>query len=228
MLLRTRSSAPEIMDDAGQTEAAFRTALTNLEWLTRVTLGYRPTLRFLDEVVARSGARSLSILDVGAGGGDMLRRIAQWGERRGIDLTLTGCDLSPWAEQHAREVGTPAEWITGDVFALPEGRRFDIILCSLFTHHLNEPQLVRFLRLVEERAVRGWLISDLHRHWLSWAGLWVLVRVTLMDPMVRHDSTVSVARGFVGADWDAALSKAGVHAERRWQFPFRWSVAVVR
>jgi len=227
-MLRTRSTAPEIMDDAGQTEAAFRTALRNLAWLTRVTFGYAPTLRYLDRVVAQTGARSLSILDVGAGGGDMLRRIAAWGERRGITLALTGCDLSPWAESHARAEGTPAEWITGDVFAVLAERRFDVILCSLFTHHLPEPVLVRFLRLVEDRAERGWFISDLHRHWVSWAGLWLLVRVTLMDPMVRHDSTVSVARGFTAADWDAALAAAGLTAERRWHFPFRWSVAVLR
>lgn len=227
-MLRTRSTAAEIMDDPAQSEAAFRTALRNLTWLTRVTLGYRPTLRFLDRVVETTGARSLSILDVGAGAGDMLRAIARWGERRGVALALTGCDLSPWAERHAREEGTPGEWITGDVFALPAERRFDIILCSLFTHHLPAPALVRFLRLIEAHATRGWLISDLHRHWLAWGGLWVLVRVTGMDPMVRHDSTVSVARGFIAADWDAALAEAGVRAERRWQFPFRWSVAVLR
>jgi 2-polyprenyl-3-methyl-5-hydroxy-6-metoxy-1,4-benzoquinol methylase len=227
-MLRTRSAATEIMDDAGQTEAAFRTALRNLEWLTRVTFGYRPTLRFLDRVVAETGVRSLSILDVGAGGGDMLRRISSWGERRGITLTLTGYDLSPWAERHAKQAGTPGDWITGDVFTLPRERRFDIILCSLFTHHLPDPALVRFLQLIDERATRGWFVSDLHRHWLAWGGLWLLVRVTFMDPMVRHDSTVSVARGFVGADWDAALAAAGIRAERRWRFPFRWSVAVLR
>ena len=49
-----------------------------------------------------------------------------------------------------------------------------------------------------------------------------------MDPMVVHDSTVSIARGFRRADWEAALREAGVAAEIRWAFPFRWQVGAIR
>jgi 2-polyprenyl-3-methyl-5-hydroxy-6-metoxy-1,4-benzoquinol methylase len=228
MWLAERSTADEIMDDAGQTEEAFRTALKNLEWLSKVTFGYRPTLSFLDRVVKETGATRLSILDVGAGGGDMLRKVAAWGAKRGVDLDLTGLDISPWAERHALAQGTPAAWITGDLFDLPEDRRFDLVLCSLFAHHLREPELIRFLQWLEHHAARAWLISDIHRHWIAWAGVWALVRVVRMDPMVVHDSTVSIARGFVRADWERAMEAAGVAAELRWAVPFRWTLTRIR
>lgn len=213
------------MDDADHSEEAFRTALTNLEWLSRMTLGYRPTIRFLDQIVQAVGPTRLRILDVGAGGGDMLRVIAAWGARRGIALELTGLDISPWAQVHAEAEGTPARWITGDLFDLPEHETFDIVLCSLFAHHLRDPALVRFLRWLDARARVGWMISDIHRHWIAWAGVWALVRIVRMDPMVIHDSTVSIARGFVRADWDRAIAAAGVVADVRWSMPFRWVVS---
>lgn len=204
----------------------FDEALAGLARINRLSLAARPVLRFLDRIATRHPARPLRVLDVGAGGGDMLVRIATWGVARGVAVELTGLDLSPWAERHARAHGVPARWITADVFDVEE--RHDVVLCSLFAHHLDDATLVRFIGWLEARAGLGWLISDLHRHWLPWGFVWGAVRLLRLDPMCVHDSTVSIARGFVRADWRQALAAAGVDAEIRWAFPFRWQVAVLR
>ena len=223
--MQERTTADEWMDDAATTEAEFASALRDLARINRLSLAYRPVLRWLDRLVRETGATRLSLLDVGAGGGDFLRVAAGWGERRGVAMALTGLDRSPWAERHAKAAGTPAQWITTDLFDLDPARRFDVVTCSLFTHHLRDAELVRFLAWLEARATRGWLISDLHRHWLPWGFVWGAVRALRMDPMVVHDSTVSIARGFVRADWKRLLAEAGVAAEIRWAFPFRWQVS---
>lgn len=223
--MRHRSTATEWMDDAAATRPEFEAALADLARINRMSLAYAPTLRWLEALAARHGASRLSVLDVGAGGGDMLQAIAGWGARRGITLDLVGLDRSPWAATHAAARGVPARWITADLFALDPAERFDAVVCSLFTHHLADAELVRFLRWMEARARLGWLISDLHRHWLPWGFVWVAVRALRMDPMVVHDSTVSIARGFTRADWRRLTAEAGVAAEIRWSFPFRWLVA---
>lgn len=223
--MRHRSTAAEWMDDAAATRPEFEAALADLARINRMSLAYPPTLRWLEALAARHGASRLSVLDVGAGGGDMLQAIAGWGARRGIALDLVGLDRSPWAATQAAGRGVPARWITADLFALDPAERFDAVVCSLFTHHLADAELVRFLRWMEARARLGWLISDLHRHWLPWGFVWVAVRALRMDPMVVHDSTVSIARGFTRADWRRLTTEAGVAAEIRWAFPFRWLVA---
>lgn len=225
-LLRARSTREEWMDDAAATEEDFRAALRDLERINRATFAYAPVLRWLDGMATHSGGRSLSVLDVGAGGGDMLRRIASWGARRGVALELCGLDRSPWAERAARAAGTPPEvrWITADLFDLDAAERFDLVLCSLFAHHLPDPVLVRFLRWLPERARLGWLISDLHRHPIPWAAVWAGTRLARLHPMVAHDGPVSVARGFGRADWERAIAAAGVEAWARWAVPFRWIV----
>ncbi|WP_458093550.1 methyltransferase domain-containing protein [Roseomonas sp. WA12] len=226
-MLHARSSAPEIMDDAAQDFSAFSSALRDLERINRVSLAYRPTLRWLDALARRTGARRLSVLDVGAGGGDMLARVADWGLRRGVAVELAALDRSPHAAAHARarHPGLPVRWITADLFDLDPAERYDAVICALFTHHLDDDLLLRFLRWMEARARLGWLVSDLHRHPIPWATVWAGVRLLRMDPMVVHDSTVSIARGFSRADWEQLISQAGVRAELRWAFPFRWTVA---
>jgi 2-polyprenyl-3-methyl-5-hydroxy-6-metoxy-1,4-benzoquinol methylase len=215
----------EIMDDPGQSEADFRAALDGLQTLNRITLAYPPLLAFLDRLVREDGVTSLSVLDVGAGGGDTLRAVARWGEERGVALDLWGLDRSPWAERHAWERGTPARWITSDLFDLPAERRFDVVVCSLFAHHLEDAALVRFLRWLPAHAMRRWLILDLHRHRIPWAAVWLGTRLMRMHPMVSHDGPVSIMRGFTRADWRHLVEEAGVPAEIRWVLPFRWAVS---
>jgi 2-polyprenyl-3-methyl-5-hydroxy-6-metoxy-1,4-benzoquinol methylase len=223
--LSARSAEPEWMDDAAQTEPAFRAALRDLEFLNRITLGYRPTLNWLDALVARTGAASLSVLDVGAGGGDTLRQIARWGARRGVALDLTGLDRSPAAEAAAREKGTPGAWITADLFDLAPDARFDVVISSLFAHHLDDAELVRFLRWMQVHGRHGWMINDIHRHAIPWCALWAGTRLLRLDPMVVHDATVSVARAFRREDWRRLAREAGVAARISWQMPFRWAVS---
>jgi 2-polyprenyl-3-methyl-5-hydroxy-6-metoxy-1,4-benzoquinol methylase len=224
-MLTVRSTAPERMDDPAAPREAVAAALADLARINRLSLAARPTLRWLDEVVRRTGARRLSVLDVGAGGGDMLAAIARWGARRGVAVALTGLDRSPWAAAQAAAAGVPARWITADLFALDPAERFDVVLCSLFAHHLDDAALPRFLRWMQARATLGWLVSDLHRHWLPWGVVWLGVRALRMHPIVVHDSTVSVARGFTAAEWRAHCAAAGVAARIRWAFPFRWMVS---
>ena len=219
-----RSQAAEIMDDPGQSEADFAAALRDLERINRMTFAYRPLLRFLDRALAARPRPSLSILDVGAGGGDALRAMAAWGRARGVETDLWGLDRSPWAERHAAAQGTPARWITADLFDLPPARRFDIVVCGLFAHHLDDATLVRFLRWLPRHARDGWLILDLHRHALPRAVVWAGTRLLRMHPMVLHDGPVSIDRGFRRAEWDRLIAEAGVAARPRWVLPFRWAV----
>ena len=78
------SELPELMDGPCSYED-FRDCLVDLEQVNRWSLGYRPTLAWLDRLVdfARTG-EALRIVDVGCGGGDLLRRVDAWARRRGV------------------------------------------------------------------------------------------------------------------------------------------------
>lgn len=224
-----RSSAAEWMDAPGIDQADLARCLDDLAVVNGVTLARGPTVGFLRRAARLHqdrGCGELSVLDVGYGQGDMLRRVARWGQRRGVTLRLSGVDLSP-ASKVAAEAATPGcmgiEYRTGDVFDEAPGS-VDVVISSLFTHHLRDAEVVRFLRWMERTARVGWFVNDLHRHPLAYHGFRALSGVAGWHPMVRHDGPVSVARAFTRGDWVWLLGEAGVTARVRWHLPFRYCV----
>lgn len=116
---------------------------------------------------------------------------------------------------------------TANVFTFTSGQKFDYIICSLFTHHLDDDLLVEYLRWIDGNAQRGWFIDDLHRHPLPYYFIKYATRILSNNRLIRHDAAVSVARSFTVEEWQTLLARAGLsgRAEVKWYFPFRICVA---
>jgi len=228
-----RSRDDEWMDTVPVAPGDFASCLGDLGRVNLATRAMVPTLAFL-RLATRDWPRDrpLRVLDVGSGGGDGLRRIARWGRRRGQALDLVGLDLHPHstlAADAATPAGLPIRYMTGDVFALDPEARFDVVLSALFTHHLADADVVRFLRFMEERAGLGWFVNDLHRHVLALRGFQLLSWAANWHRFVQHDGAVSVRRAFRVAEWRALLAEAGIEDARlRWFTPFRLCVERIK
>jgi 2-polyprenyl-3-methyl-5-hydroxy-6-metoxy-1,4-benzoquinol methylase len=227
-----RSMQSELMDTEDVGFALFHQCLQQLEIVNILSLAYRPTLRWLRQMLrdARPG-ETISILDVGSGGGDMLRRIDRNLRRRNLDPDLTGVDLNPWSRQSAEEttpVAMNIRYETSDIFSFDESRRADFIISCNFTHHLTDAELVRFIQWMESHARRGWFINDLHRHWFPYYFIKTVFSALPFNRMMRSDGPISITRAFRAADWRRILDDAGIPPARRsirWFFPFRYVVA---
>ena len=205
---------PELMDGDCSYED-FRGCLRSLEQVNRWMLGYRPTLAWLERL-PREAHEPVHIVDVGSGGGGLLRQIAGWVRRRGIVVQLTGIDLNPFAARAAAE-STPPElgiaWVTGDALAYRPEKPVDIVASSLTAHHLEDDEIVALLRWMETTARVGWFLNDLERsERASRAFAWV-ARAVGWHPFVRHDGPVSFRRAFRKEDWVRLLAAAGVPRE---------------
>ncbi len=217
------------MDDPALDAGTYTRVLHDLARVNTVTLARRPTLAFLKRAIGTH--KRFNLLDVGFGDGDMLRRIAKWAKRRGIEARLTGVDLNSRSVTAARAV-TPAElgieYRTGD-YAELAGEGWDCVISSLVAHHMTREQLIAFLRFMEREARAGWLVNDLHRHGFAYAGWPLLAGVMRWHPIVRHDGHLSIARSYRPAEWPPLLAEAGVQGVRVFlQFPFRLCVEKVR
>jgi SAM-dependent methyltransferase len=201
--------AEEEMDAVELAPARYARVLADLSRINALTLAARPTLGFLERVRARGvGERPWRILDVGYGAGDMLARIARWGERRGVALDLVGVDLNPKSAPVAEaRLGGRARFVTGDYRDLA-GQGWDIILSSLVTHHMTPDQRSEFVCFMDGEATRGWLVNDLHRQRLPFMGFPLLAALALADPIVRRDGQLSVGRSFRRGEWAAMLGEA--------------------
>ena len=225
MDLSQRASLSELMDGPCDYQT-FRDCLVDLAKVNRLTLAYRPTLKWLRQF---RSAGLLNILDVGSGYGDVLRKI----ERRFPQARLTGVDLNPYAAQAAREAdpGSRIDWKTSNAFDYGAGDQVDIILSSLFTHHLTDAEIVTFLRWMEATARRGWFVNDLLRHGFAYRGFKLLARLMRWHRFVQSDGPISILRSFRPEDWrrlchEANLPMQSVRIEQR--FPFRLCVSRVK
>ncbi len=210
-----------------------RECLHDLAQVNRITLAYRPTVEWLNRVVQRlPGGYPLHIVDVGCGGGDMLRRIEDWAVRKRISIRLTGIDLNPLAIRAAQEftpIDSRIRWIAGKMDSIdPESDAVDLVISSLFTHHLEDDGVVRFLAWMESVARRGWFINDLYRSRISYFGFKTMALAARWHRFVRHDGPISIRRAFLPADWRRYAEASGLpagsfHIDVRW--PARLCVA---
>ncbi|HEU4962010.1 MAG TPA: methyltransferase domain-containing protein [Sphingomonas sp.] len=223
--LARRALAEEQMDASDLPAADYAALLADLARVNAVTLAARPTIAFLER--ARRRSRRLRILDVGFGHGDMLRRIARWARRRGVEATLAGVDLNPGSAPVARAATDPAlaiDYRTGD-YADCAGEGWDVVLSSLVAHHMTRDQLIAFLRFMQGEARIGWLVNDLHRHGVAHALFPLLARAMRWHRIVREDGTLSIARAYRPAEWPPLLAAAGIGGARVYRaFPYRLCV----
>jgi SAM-dependent methyltransferase len=231
-----RATADELMDTEPVSFEDFRACLVDLARVNRLTLAYRPTLAFLDRLLAGGlpKGRPIEIVDVGSGYGDLLRHIDGWAIGNDVQVSLTGVDLNAWSRRAAAEAtrpDRPIRWVTADAFAFEPPEGIDVVVSSLFTHHLPDAGVARFLAWMERTARLGWFVDDLHRHPLPYHFFRAFARLARFHRFVQHDGPVSIARGFDQADWRRLLGEAGIAAEAvevRWRAPFKLTVARLR
>ncbi|THD36177.1 MAG: methyltransferase domain-containing protein [Sphingomonas sp.] len=229
MTLRERAIADELMDADDLDAATYADVVGDLAKVNVVTMAARPTLSLVRRALGER--KRFKLLDVGFGDGDMLRTIARWAAKRGVEAELVGVDLNPRSELAAREhtpPGLPIRWITGD-YADLAGQGWDIVISSLVAHHMSHDQLVAFIRFMEVESAMGWLVNDLHRHGFAHRGFPILARTFGWHRIVRLDGTLSIARSYRPAEWPPILAEAGVPDARVYRaFPFRLCVERLR
>jgi trans-aconitate methyltransferase len=232
--LSRRNISTQLMDSADTDFEIFRACLVDLSKVNYLTLAYRPTLRFFEHL-ARSGRlpsdRTVNVVDVGSGFGDMVRKIDRWAVRRGFKVDLTGIDQNPLSVPAAEEVpalGRPIRFVTADIFAYQPSSQVDIVISSQMTHQMDDTSLIRFISWMEANAAIGWFVNDLRRNAIPYHLFDVASRALRFHEFVQHDGPVSIACAFDVGDWRRLLDSAGIPratAKIGRAFPYRLCVS---
>ena len=230
-----RSREMELMDTEDVGLDDYRACLKDLATVNALTLTHAPVLKWLDRATRdlKRGER-VTVLDIGYGYGDLLRRIHAWSGRKGRAVDLVGVDLNPMSEPIARAATppeVPIEYRTGNVFDYRPEQPVDFVISSQTTHHMTNEELAAFVGWMERVAARGWFITDLHRHPVPFHAFRLLSRAARWHRFVQHDGPVSIARSFRRKDWEQILQAAGLApgaAEISWHVPFRLCVSRLR
>jgi ubiquinone/menaquinone biosynthesis C-methylase UbiE len=214
-----RVVTPELLDSDAATPAEVQQTLADLRRINRWFGGISTTRRMLEQVVTRirkpsSGRGELTLLDVGAGSGDVSLTAARQ-IRPPTQIRVTLMDRMP---AHLPRNGTGT--VAGDALALPflDGS-FDLVTCSLLIHHLEREQIVQFVNQALRVARVAVLLNDLRREplhlALMYAGYPIFSRLTL------HDGIASVRRAYTAQELKSVLRNtdaAGVEMENSYLY----------
>ncbi|MEX0968538.1 MAG: methyltransferase domain-containing protein [Bacteroidia bacterium] len=234
-MFKARSQEIEIMDDFSQGGTLMDRTLQELQLINKYLGGYSALLKGLNSLLPDlkkvDTGQKIRIVDLGCGGGDALRLTADWSRRNGLNVQLIGIDANESVLRFAREASEAypeIEYRQMDVFSEEfKALRFNIVLMTLFVHHIADLQLVNLLTGLRRQALTGIVINDLHRHWLAYYSILVLTKFFSKSTMVKHDGPVSVLRAFKKNELESILRKAGfTHYDLEWHWAFRYLIVL--
>jgi 2-polyprenyl-3-methyl-5-hydroxy-6-metoxy-1,4-benzoquinol methylase len=225
--MRERSLQLEWMDlgPAYYTEQEYNDCLLQLHYVGKYLGGDRATLNAFEKFCPAV----TSILDVGCGGGLFSRQLA----KRFDNTHVYGIDTSPqaiaFANQHLEE--DPLSNLHFEIPATPElnypPQHFDVITSTLVCHHLNDAQLVDFLKRSCRIAKKGIILNDLHRHSMAYGGFALIAPLLFRNRMITHDGLLSIKRAFKKQEWITYLKAAQIPLNScsiTWHWAFRWII----
>lgn len=223
---KRRSTRLEHIDTGDYTAEEYESCIGELQLVNR-WMGDAHSLRtsLFREIEVQS-LKSFSILDVGAGSGELLRVTAGWARQTNRDVRAVGLELNERSAESIIEESQRFDEISsvrGNALQLPfPDSQFDFVICSLFTHHFPDEQVVQILREMSRVAKRRIFVIDLNRHPIAYLLYTTLGKLVLHNRLLRHDGALSILRSFKTDELLELAQRAGlpdVSVERR--FPYR-------
>ncbi|MEX2541163.1 MAG: methyltransferase domain-containing protein [Trueperaceae bacterium] len=184
----------ERMDDPDCDPVRLHNTYVQFALVNRLVSGWERVFR---RYLAPRLARGSTVLDVGCGGGDLARRLARWGERRGTPLRITAVDPDPRALAFARTRPVAGvRYLEVDAEELAnDGRRFDCVISNHVLHHLPADRITGFLELSGQLSAGLALHNDLRRHAAAWLAF-SLTRPFFLRSFIVEDGLRSIRRSF--------------------------------
>ncbi len=230
---RQRCYDPEIMDNLDMEGEELAATLRQIAGINRYLGGTAVVLSGLKKLLSMAAYQpqdqALRIIDLGCGGGEILRAIADWGRKKNLKMQLIGVDANAFTIDCAAaqskdypEIDFKVVNIFSDEFCHLE---YDIALCSLFLHHFREDEITQLLKSILKNAKIGLIVNDLQRSIYAYRLFQLLTWTLSASPMVRYDGALSIRRGFLRLELEKLLADSNVkHFSINWRWAFRYQV----
>ena len=230
-----RSTELELMDGEIENKSELFLNFRELEFINTLTGGPALVFSGLQNLLSSQNLTKndeIHIADIGYGAGDAFVFLLKNEHLLPCKIRLTGVDLMPEAQEYALEMhpelAEKVNFVTADYQGwFAEGHQPDVVLGSLFCHHLTDNQLVVFFENVRLNAKIGGIVNDLHRHPIAYYGIKYLTKAFSKSRFTKNDAPLSVLRGFRRSELVSLLQKANVtNYKLTWKWAFRYLLVI--
>lgn len=208
-----RVVTPELLDSDAGTPAEVADSLADLRAINRRFGGTSTTQAMVEHVWKRGLTHpagqvppprgQLSLLEVGAGSGDVPLAVRDRLAGDGLSLQITLLDRSA---SHLT-AGNHHPSVVGNALALPfASGSFDLVSCGLFAHHLSPEEVVQFVKEGLRVCRVAVLINDLVRDPIHLALVYAAYPL-YRSRLTRHDGPASVRAAYTPAEMRALIAQ---------------------
>ncbi len=189
--------------------------------INKLLSGWDRIYRYYIKPIVRANRGTASILDIGCGGGDIIRYLHELSFEDGFDIRFTGID----PDRRSIEFIAKNEWPENVTFyakkakdLIHEGQRFDIVISNHLVHHLTEKQLTSLCRDARLLARKLVLFSDIERSDLGYLCFQLAAPLLFRNSYIVKDGLISIKKSYRKSELESVLP-GGWTVQR--QFPFR-------
>ena len=230
-----RTDKVEEMDDFSMKGEILRDALDKIANINQLLGGNRLTLYGVQKLIRNiSKNENITILDVGCGNGDMLRKLAEYGYKNNLNFQLIGIDANNFTINHAKQLSenySNISFLCNDIFEESfRELKYDIVLCTLTLHHFKDNQIINLLIVFYRNSKLGIVINDLHRNAIAYRLFQVICFVYNLNKMSRDDGLISILRGFTKKElinYSRELKLKNYNIQWKWAFRYEWIISKI-
>ena len=234
MFIKTkyRTDDPEIMDDFDLEGDVLKESLDKIAKINQLLGGNKLTLNGVEKLFEKvPNTNLITVVDVGCGNGDMLRKLADFGIENNLNLELIGIDANVFTVNYATDLSRKYSNITfrcQDIFDESFSEmKYDILLCTLTLHHFKNNEIIKLLASFNANSRIGFIINDLHRSAVAYRLFQLICFVFRLNEMSRKDGLTSILRGFKKDELIAFSEKLKFKKysiQWKWAFRYQWII----
>ncbi|MGA9270530.1 MAG: methyltransferase domain-containing protein [Lutimonas sp.] len=224
--LRERSDQFEIMDDMTMSGPELKRTLDLLASINLWLGGNALTLDGIEKMLKPlPNRKTIRIVDLGCGNGDMLRKLHDFGKKKGYDFQLLGIDANPASVAYATELSKGMDNVsfsTVNIFSKEFNEmEYDIAIATLFMHHFTDEEITELISGIKKKSRIGVLVNDLHRSVLAYSLFWI-ISLFFGNRVARIDGLISIRKAFRRKDLEKYASEVKGKSSIKWRWAFRY------
>lgn len=226
---KERKVVPELIDNFRIKGRKLENTLRELEWVNRHLGGINSFIYPVFKYIKQNHPEHLKVVDIGCGGGDILRKLYDLNSKTDSKIKLIGIDANPNILDYAKRThftGIPVRLIEADIMLEPEQiEPADVYMFNQILHHFELGKIQSLFNLIARYRPSLIVVNDLQRSKFAYWMFKYLCKFIGTSYLTSHDGQLSISKGFNEVEMRLMGDMIpGYTSELKWNWAFRWQL----